>query len=115
MYTLLVRDGREYHLTKEQVAKVGETLAGGSKWLKLGSDYINTVDITGIANPLVMHERSQRKRGFFKLKDGDWYSKYDTDKNYLEPHIPEENNFSTKELENSKKLGLGGPSLDKPK
>jgi hypothetical protein len=109
MYALLVRDGREYWLTEEQVPIVAKTLKGGAKWLKLGNDYINTVDITGIANPEVMKEKTQRKRGFHKLQGGEWYSRYDTDMNWKEPYTPQENNFDAQSLGSGEPLRLDEP------
>lgn len=74
---ILMRQGTEIWLEDEFVQNVEKVLlnTGGSKFLKIENQIINTADIVGIFDAGAMEEVTRRKNGQWKDAKGNWHDK----------------------------------------
>ena len=98
MFCLITRNDLQYWVRDDQVKQIQEVLESGVKWLKLGDDFINTSDIVGLVNESAIKEKTQRKRGFFQVGNGEWASRYDTQDNWKEPYVPNSGSWDNKKI-----------------
>lgn len=76
---ILMRSGAEVWLEDEFMENVKSILSNSkeSRFLKIGEQFINTADITGIFDANTMEDITRRKNGQWKGQNGLWYNKGD--------------------------------------
>ena len=69
---ILMRDGVEIWIEEEKLETLKEMIET-RKFVSIGKEMINTVDISGIYEAKTMEEKTRRKNGQWKCKFGYWH------------------------------------------
>jgi hypothetical protein len=74
---ILMRNGIELWLEEEFIESVKNVLlkGGESKLLKIGEQFINTADVSGIFDAKTMEDNWYKKNGYWKCKQGNYWHK----------------------------------------
>ena len=72
-----IRNGIEIWLEDDRLEKMKQILqgGGGSKFIEISGQFINTADIVGIFTPESMADLVRHKRGDWRCKHGEWHVK----------------------------------------
>lgn len=73
---IYLRNGIEIWVDKEIAMDFGHDLEKGDRAVvKIGGQYINSVEVVGIFDPIYLDELKRRKLGQYKCKYGKWHNK----------------------------------------
>jgi hypothetical protein len=72
-----MRDGVELWIEDDRIDNLKSYLKSltGTKFIEIGSEMINSADITGIYEATTMAEVVRRRNGEWKCKKGNWHAK----------------------------------------
>ena len=72
---LVVRGGIEFWVDEERAENIKVLIKGGTKYLELGGDFLNTFEVVGIFTPESMEEKRRRNNGQWKCSHGEWHDR----------------------------------------
>ena len=75
LMVVCIRNGINVWLEDDQIVglKVALKQSKESKFIEIGSRYLNTADIVGIFTPQDMEEQNKRKQGLWKCNHNEWH------------------------------------------
>src|SRR3990167_2572302 len=78
LLAIVMRNGVEIWLEEERANNIMTALAagGGTKFVKVGGEFINTADVLGIFTPETMEANTRRKNGQWQCRiAGTWHDR----------------------------------------
>jgi len=91
---VLMRNGVEIWVTEDVADNILKGAERGGKFFKIEDETINLADMTGIYSSQTMQERSKHKRGLWKSKGGDWYTRRENP--FMDSYAPKEIDMKNK-------------------